>query len=123
MGSITFSNAENSGSRKWNWKTKPMCALRARVRSASLAERHELLTEPDLAAVGAVEQAQQVEKRALAAAAGAHYGVGLARLQDEVHPAQGVRASLVAPKPAFHTGGAQENGGGRGGNGRHVKKG
>jgi hypothetical protein len=35
IGIMTFSSAVNSSMRKWNWKTKPMCSPRARVRTAS----------------------------------------------------------------------------------------
>ena len=35
MGSITFSSAVNSGSRKWNWKTKPISARRTSARRSS----------------------------------------------------------------------------------------
>ena len=34
---MTFSSAENAGSKWWNWNTNPSVSRRARVRSSSFA--------------------------------------------------------------------------------------
>ena len=67
MGIITFSSAVNSSIRKWNWKTNPMCSPRALVRIASSLLDISLAVDPDLPAVGLVEEPQEVQEGRLPA--------------------------------------------------------
>jgi hypothetical protein len=84
--------------RKWNWNTKPMCSPRAGRRAHGvLAVRHELAPDPDLALVGLVEEAEEVQERRLAAAGRPDDRVDLPRLRLEGEPLKDVDPALVPP--------------------------
>ena len=68
IGSITLSSAENSGSRKWNWNTKPSVDSRVAARSASSMCAVARPPMQHLTVGRQVEQAQQIEQRRLAGA-------------------------------------------------------
>ena len=68
IGSSTFSRAVNSGSRKWNWKTKPSIESRVWARSSSSMGA---VSRPPMRSVPLgrpVEQAEQIEQRRFAGA-------------------------------------------------------
>ena len=84
IGSITFSSAENSGSRKWNWNTKPSIG-QPRQRALVLVHvRRGAAADAHLALGRQVEQAQQVEQRRLAGAGRAGDGDELVVADREV---------------------------------------
>ena len=66
IGISAFSSALNSGSRWWNWKTKPTWRLRKATTSASgsaVSSAPPIATVPG---VGPVQPAEDVQQRALA---------------------------------------------------------
>src|SRR5262249_42769374 len=68
------------------------------ARERAIVEARELIVpEPDLAGIGTVEAAEEVEQRRLAAARGTEERDDLARAQVQVDAAQG--ADLVGPGP------------------------
>ena len=65
IGISAFSSALNSGSRWWNWNTKPTCRFRNATRSASgiaVSSASPIATAP---LIGAIEPAEHVQQRAL----------------------------------------------------------
>ena len=65
-GMATFSSAVNSGSRWWNWNTKPSVRLRNRQRSALGEREHVLPADPQGALVGPIQRPEHVQQRGLA---------------------------------------------------------
>ena len=55
----------NSGSRWWNWNTKPTCVLRNAVRSSGRHRRQIDVADPHRPAVDRIEPAEHVQQRAL----------------------------------------------------------
>jgi len=68
---MVFSNAVNSGSKWWNWNTKPMCRLRNALRVLLLAE--------------------DLQQRGLPRAAGAHDAHHFALGHVQVHAFQDLK--------------------------------
>ena len=62
IGISAFSSAENSGSRWWNWKTKPTRRLRKPTSASSDSVAEVPPVDDDSAAVGTVEAAEQVQQ-------------------------------------------------------------
>ena len=120
-GIITFSSAVNSGSRWWNWNTKPISRLRNSASRAGAHRRQVLAVEPDRARGREVERAEHVQERRLADARGADDRDHLAGLELEVEPAQHLdlrppcsnrlvrpRTTTCAPVPADAVGPAAD---------------
>ena len=97
IGIITFSSTVNSGSRKWNWKTKPSFSLRSAARSSSSSWPMSTPSSEHLAARRAVERAEQIEQRALARAAEPGEAHELALANDQSRSPSRTRVFTVVP--------------------------
>jgi hypothetical protein len=75
---MTLSSAVNSGSRKWNWKTKPMRLSRSAARASSSSRRGRRAVDQHLAGARQIEQTEQIEQRRLARARRPGHGEKLA---------------------------------------------
>ena len=73
-GIVTFSRAVNSGSRWWNWKTKPIFSLRKRARARGGQLVDGLAEDLDAALVRPVDAAEQMQQGRLPDARRPHHG-------------------------------------------------
>ena len=78
----------NSGSRWWNWNTKPTCRLRNATTSASGSAVSSVPPIATRARVDAIEAAEHVQQRALPDARRADDRHHLARLDLQIEIAQ-----------------------------------
>ena len=100
-GSITFSSALNSGSRWWNWKTKP--SRRAR-KAASSSSRSGSTRQPRISTMPAIRPVQcpeDVQQRALSGAGRPEDRHDRATLHLEVQPLQDFEPAPRASSYAF----------------------
>jgi hypothetical protein len=102
-GISAFSTALNSGSRWWNWKTKPTWRLR-NATSAASGDRRDVVADLHVARIGTIETAQQVQQRALAHARRAHDGDHLAAFHRDRQVAQHRQAAFGDRRRNFWSG-------------------
>src|SRR5262249_20656398 len=103
-GIMTFSSTVNSGGSESDWKTKPVGAQRA------LAASRPAAADREVAGVGAVHHAEQVEQGGLAGAGGAEDGDELAGRDLEVDAAQDGDAAVGLVDALREDGGLSHSG-------------
>ena len=96
-GSSTLSATVIVDSRLKNWNTKPTCRRRRTAQVGRGQPVDPLAAQPDLAAGGGLEAAENVQQGGLARAGRPHDGDELADGELDVHPADGLHRDAVGP--------------------------